>query len=121
LDDYVDAWISTNNLDAVFNSPELDNVFFSMRDPTWIASVVNALDPNTVQGVAAQSASLHLDNTGGGGTGSGGSGSGSGSGGSGSGSKTGSGGSGSGSGSPAKPPKQGQASGCDTGSLGSFL
>lgn len=116
IEDYVDAWIDATGTSAVWESNELDNVYFTMRDPTWIASVISSLaptivDPTTLSTVQNRGEGLHFTNTGGGtGSGSGGKGTG----------KPGPG-SGAGKGAGAKPPKAGQASGCDKNGLGGVL
>ena len=126
VDEYLDAWIDASNLDAVFNSDELDNVFFTLRDPTWLQAVVSAVDPSegtTAQDVNVNDDGLAIENTGGGGGGSKGStGKSSGSSKPGTG-KTKSSGTGSkaSSSGTSKGKKSGQVNGCDTSSIGGFL
>lgn len=123
IEDYVDGWIDSTGTTIVFENDELDNVYFTLRDPTWIAAVYTALDPEIVDPNSAtittqnRGEGLHFANTGGSGTGSGSGGSSSGGKGTG---KPGAG-SGAGKGAGAKPPKAGQASGCDKGGIGSVL
>jgi hypothetical protein len=126
LDEFIEAWIDAHGLADVFNSAELDRVYFTMKDPSWLAAVVEGVEPGTIAGADATATAsdegLSLENSGGTGSGSGsktGTGSGSGSGsktGSGSGGKTGSSSGKSGSGKQA-----GKVSGCDKGGLGGFL
>jgi len=126
LDEFIEAWIDAHGLADVFNSDQLDRVYFTMKDPSWLAAVVEGIEPGTVDGsgnaATASDEGLSLENSGGtGGTGTGGTtktGGGSGSGsktGSGSGGKTGS------SGGKSSGKQAGKVSGCDKGGLGGFL
>jgi uncharacterized membrane protein YgcG len=126
IDDFIEAWVDTHGLAPVFDSKQLDRVYFTMKDPSWLAAVVDAIEPGTMASTDGNAATasdegLTLQNQGGTGSGSSGSGSnGSGSKGSGSGSggKSGSSGSGGSKGGSKQP---GKVSGCDKGGLGGFL